>query len=210
VFQEEKDNNLSSFREWLAAQGKRKWTVREIVIFAKRFGHVLETGDASELAALSPANRKHALSALASLSKYQGRYEWLRLRQRYDLKWSRGGGADSIQYFERIFNDELTFDVMLQRVKEMIQNLPVHMGNIIKFNCLTGLRPAEAVESVKLLNDKEAFAKYYNPGRNALEHFRFPDIFLRQTKNAYISFVGPEMLALVQQLDKKLFLHITP
>jgi hypothetical protein len=91
----------SSFREWLIAQGKRKWTVREIVIFAKRFGHVLETGDASELAALSPANRKHALSALASLSKYQGRYdEWLRLRQRYDLKWSRGGGADSIHYFE--------------------------------------------------------------------------------------------------------------
>jgi hypothetical protein len=45
----------------------------------------------------------------------------------------------------------------------MIQKLPLHMGNIIKFNCLTDLRPAEAVESVKLLNDKEAFAKYYNP-----------------------------------------------
>jgi intergrase/recombinase len=32
----------------------------------------------------------------------------------------------------------------------------------------------------------------------ALEHFRFPDIFLRQTKKAYISFVTPEMLDMVR------------
>ena len=61
------------------------------------------------------------------------------------------------------------------------------MAQIVKFACLTGLRPAEAVESVRLINDKEAFPKYYNPKPQALEHFRFPDIFLRQTKKAYIS-----------------------
>jgi hypothetical protein len=36
------------------------------------------------------------------------------------------------------------------------------MGQVIKFCCLTGLRPAEAVESVRRINDKEEFAKYYN------------------------------------------------
>jgi intergrase/recombinase len=35
---------------------------------------------------------------------------------------------------------------------------------------------------------------YYNSERQALEHFRFPDIFLRHTKKAYISFVSPDML----------------
>lgn len=56
------------------------------------------------------------------------------------------------------------------------------MGKIVQFRCLVGLRSAEIVESVKLINDREAFAKYYNPERQALEHFRFPDVFLRPTK----------------------------
>ena len=34
------------------------------------------------------------------------------------------------------------------------------MANIVKFACLTGLRPAGAGESVRLINDKEAFPKY--------------------------------------------------
>jgi intergrase/recombinase len=72
------------------------------------------------------------------------------------------------------------------------------MAHIIKFACLTGLRPAEAVESVSLINDKEEFTKYYNPERQALERFRFPLVFLRQTKKAYISFVTPEMLEMVR------------
>jgi len=83
---------------------------------------------------------------------------------------------------------------MLQRIKEMIQVLPPAYGSIIKFACLTGLRPAEAAEAVKLINDKDKSQMYYKPERNALEHFHFPDIFFRQTKKAYISFVSPEML----------------
>jgi hypothetical protein len=59
------------------------------------------------------------------------------------------------------------------------------MAQIIKFNCLTGLRPSEAVQSAKLLNAAKEGAfeeKYYNPEREALEHFRFPKVFLRTTK----------------------------
>lgn len=72
------------------------------------------------------------------------------------------------------------------------------MARIIKFCCIMGLRPAEAVESVRLINDEEWFAKYYNPERQELEHFRFPSLFLRQTKKAYISFVTPETLDMVR------------
>jgi intergrase/recombinase len=58
------------------------------------------------------------------------------------------------------------------------------------------------VESVKLINndvDKNT-SLYYKPERNALEHFRFPDIFFRQTKKAYISFVSPEILEIATGL----------
>jgi intergrase/recombinase len=56
------------------------------------------------------------------------------------------------------------------------------------------------LESVRLLNNAEHTQRYYNPQRQALEHFRFPDIFLRQTKKAYLSFVTPEMLSIVNQI----------
>jgi intergrase/recombinase len=80
------------------------------------------------------------------------------------------------------------------------------MGQIIRFACIIGLRPSEVVESVRLNMQNmgnNILHNYYNPERQALEHFRFPEIFLRQTKKAYISFVTQEMLELVPpQRDK--------
>jgi hypothetical protein len=57
------------------------------------------------------------------------------------------------------------------------------MARIIDFACITGLRPSEVIESVRLLISGEN-KKYYNEERQALEHFRFPEIFIRQTKKA--------------------------
>jgi intergrase/recombinase len=186
-----------NFRDWLLSQGKTHWTIKHDVNYAKRFEHILDTGDASELMKLSPRNKHHAMNALANMAKFTGCYDvWLAIRQKYSLKWT--SRKESLQSFERFFNDELNYDTMLQRVREMIQALPASYGNIIKFDCLTGLRPAEAVESVHLINDKEKLRTYYNLARQGLEHFRFPEVFFRQTKKAYISFVDPETLDIVK------------
>jgi hypothetical protein len=45
------------FRDCLLAQGKTRWTIREIVIYTKRFSHISDTGDASPLLKLSPSNK---------------------------------------------------------------------------------------------------------------------------------------------------------
>jgi integrase len=83
------------------------------------------------------------MTALANLAKFQGKYDkFMQLRERYNLKWSKGDGLAS---FERFFNDGLNLEVMLRRVKEMMQKLPPNMAAIIKFDCMTGLRPSEAV-----------------------------------------------------------------
>jgi intergrase/recombinase len=132
---------------------------------------------------------------MANLSKYQGRYEtFLDIRRRYALKWSSGNS--SIQSLQRFFSPDLTLDVMLQRIREMMRLLPPFMAKIIKFGCLIGLRSAETVESVRLINDKEAFVKYYDPEQMTLQHYKFPQ-FLRTTKKAFLSFVTPEMLETV-------------
>lgn len=87
--------------------------------------------------------------------------------------------------------------------KEAIKVLPAGKKDIIKFNCLTGLRPSEAIESVRLLNKRVILPiQYYNPERQTLEHFRFPQIFLRRTKSAYVSIVNREILGIAQNIGK--------
>jgi intergrase/recombinase len=183
--------NSCNFSSWLQLQGKTKNTIKQTVNYAKRFASILDSGDASSLMTLSPRNRHHAMTACANLSKFVGCYDdWLQIRQRYSLKWTTGN--ESFTAMQRFFDTSLTIENMIAKVKRMIQVLPVAMATMIKFNCLTGLRPSEAVESVRLLRKFDRI--YYNEERQCLEHFRLPDIFLRATKKAYISFVTADML----------------
>ncbi len=64
------------------------------------------------------------------------------------------------------------------------------MSAVNKFALLTRLRPSEACESIRLLNNGESSPKYYSPDQQTLEHFKFPEIFLRATKKAYLSYLS--------------------
>jgi hypothetical protein len=55
------------------------------------------------------------------------------------------------------FNDVLSYDVMFQYVRELIEKLPAAYSNDIKFDCLTGLRAAESVASVHLIKNDDSF-----------------------------------------------------
>ena len=76
---------------------------------------------------------------------------------------------------------------MLIWLKKAYQTLPERYGNALLFNSLTGLRPTEACESIKIIESDED--EYLNEYATVLEHFRFPDIFIKRIKNAYISIV---------------------
>jgi len=192
---------LGGFEDYLKSQNKRN--IRQILCYAQRYHKVLQTGDASELVSLSSGPiKRHAMEALKVYAKYSGSYEkWCQIRKRYSLHWTNGD--ESFQALQRFFNPDLSLDVMLDWVRKAIRVLPVAMATVIKFNCLTGLRPAEAVESVRLLNSLSGEQQYYNPGRQCLEHFRFPEIFLRRTKKAYISLITKEQLSGIGIFDCK-------
>jgi intergrase/recombinase len=85
----------------------------------------------------------------------------------------------------------------------MMRALPAHMAAIIRFAVLTGLRPSEACESVRLINCLENFKTYYNPETETLEHFRFPDIFLRTTKKAYLSYLSTDCYQWITKIQGK-------
>jgi hypothetical protein len=142
------------------------------------------------------------MKALSCLAKFTEKYEqWQQIRRRYNLTWSTGN--ESLATFERFFDDSKTLDTMLDWVKEVIKVLAAGKKDIIKFNCRTGLRPSEAIESVGLLNKRVILPiQYYNPERQTLEHFRFPHIFLRRTKSANVSIVNREILGIAQNIGK--------
>ena len=92
---------------------------------------------------------------------------------------------------------------MIGWLKEAIQVLPKSYSDFFVYCTLTGLRASEAIEFVKLLiYGRTVNSYYYNPERQCLEHFRFPQIFLRRTKTAYISIVDDEIIEIAKSIDK--------
>jgi hypothetical protein len=161
---------------------------RQIICYARKYAFVLATGDASALTVLTGPQRRHAMEALTVLSKATGCYDrWCEIRKRYQLHWTNGD--ESIAAMQRFFDASLTLDSMVSKVKEMIAVLSPSMADVIRFAVLTGLRPAESCESVRLINKCPGPGQYYNQQQQCLEHFRFSQ-FLRPTKKAFISYLS--------------------
>lgn len=135
------------------------------------------------------------MKALSTLSKYIGCYErWMSIIEAHQLKWSC---IDSNNLFRHITDRAQAFDSMVGWFKKANLALPKMCRNILLFDALVGLRPREACQSILLLQEKgeEGYLNKYNM---TLEHFRFPETFVRRTKKAYISIVTDQILDIVR------------
>ena len=149
---------------------QKKRNINQIISYLRRYSNILETGDASVLLSLTGPQRSHAMEALTVLSKLIGCYErWQEIRKPYTLHWTNGN--ESLQALQTFFDNNLTLDSMLSMVKEMMCVLPRTMPAVIRFACLTGLRPSEACESVRLIIFTRQ--KYYNPEQQRIRTFSF-------------------------------------
>ena len=128
------------------------------------------------------------MEALSAYSKFAGCYDrWQQIRKQYSLHWTNGN--ESLQAMQRFFNTDLTLESMCSKIREMIRVLPEHMAAVVRFAVLTGLRPSEACESVRLISGNNSIG-YYNQEQQCLCHYLYPDIFLRTTKKAYLSYLS--------------------
>jgi hypothetical protein len=179
------------YKRHLISLNQSPHTIRNKIQHAKRFGHILETRDARELLVLSKETRSHAMKSLSALAKYHGKYDiWLELIKRFQLKWEQ---RDSLDTFKRIFdNNDGNYTQMLTWVRDCIHRLPSEYGNIILFATLTGLRPDESIKALSLL--KTESTDYIDHERMMLIHYRFPDMFLRVSKKAFVSIINKDLL----------------
>ena len=86
---------------------------------------------------------------------------------------------------------------MVEWLKNCCSTLSPSYSNILLFNTLTGLRPDEACKAIQIIH-KEG-DNYVRKDLMILEHYKFPEIFIRRTKKAYISILTESTLDLAKQ-----------
>ena len=135
------------------------------------------------------------MKSLASLSKFMGCYDkWKAIKDKYKLKWSNGDS--SLEIFQNIVNNENNYDSMLKWIKDTCNQIPKSYANILIYCALTGLRADEACKSVSLV--KSNLNNYLNKETMILEHFKYPNIFIRRTKQAFFSIANDDILNLAK------------
>jgi hypothetical protein len=189
--------DLEDFKEYLINEKKKN--IPQVICYATRYGHILNTGDASDLLALSSNKRRHSMEALACLSKFRGCYDvWSGIRDKYQLRWSNSE-QENFKFFTNYMLGKGNFDEMVNWLRNARSKLPSDAANVLMFNTLTGLRPTEAVLSIQLIKSEPE--KYVNRETGMLEHFRYPDRFIRKTKKAYITAFNDVILEIAVKAD---------
>jgi hypothetical protein len=200
---EQQQSIWADFRNYLVNEGQRQHSVRNKVGYAKRFHYILDSKDARDLLKLSHGSKVHTMKALASLSKFLGRYdEWLDIVKRHQLKWSKPD--NSLKAFKNIFDSQSegkNLESMIKWIRDVSSSLPVEYRNVLLFNTLTGLRPDESQKAIHLIKTKEK--EYIDKDRELLKHYQYPSMFLRQTKNAYITIINPAIVGFAKDTPNK-------
>jgi intergrase/recombinase len=176
----------------------------ELARYVSKYGHVLKNpSKVSEITGLPIDVRRNVMAGLSNFAKYLGMYpEWKAIKQNSALKWEKKPTLDIVL---DILNSPLRDT--LDWLKQVLQRLPRDYATVMVFNALSGLRVGEGINACRLLSDLSERGKmetYLNKELMMLEHFRFRDIFLRKSKNAYISFVTPELLDLVTKTKPRI------
>jgi integrase len=157
---------------------------------------VVDKGQAAQLRVLTPDMRRHAMQSLAALSKFLDVYEdWQIVRRQAGLKWQ---GRGAVSFVHALLNQEAANAI--PSLKEVLPKLPTVDRVPLVFAALSGLRPSEACKACGLvyqLNKEGKLADYYDSELSMLQHYKYPQPFLRNTKNAYISFVSSRLIEVV-------------
>jgi len=134
------------------------------------------------------------MSSLSALSNFLGQKDrWKAIIARYGLHWTdRANNLDDIN--EMIYTDRFT--EMITELKKGFDIVPEEFSNYVKFDALTGLRPAEAIQSCNMLRNNGH--GYLNAELQVLEHFKFPSVFIRGKKRAYFSIVDAQTLEIAR------------
>ena len=148
----------------------------------------------SMLETFNSSKKNNVLKSLIAFSKYHGFYEEFRKRvEAYGVKWSRSSSVDA---FFRIMSN--SNNDVLAWYNEAIRILDNDtLSSCLRFALMSGMRRSEVINSFNVIVDlgsKDRVSDYYNKEIGTLEHFKYPKLFFRNTKNVFISMVPRDLV----------------
>jgi len=185
------------FKEYLNKVYRRNWS-KQCFCYAKKYCHFLE--NPSKLEMFNGYTKNNIRKALISLSKYLGIYRQFKAKMEdYGIKWSR---TTSIDAFFRMINNKN--NSALKWLRENTKLLDRTCSTYLKFVVLSGLRANEAIDSFNLiirLGAEGKLGEYYNEDLQTLEHFRYPKLFFRNTKNCFVTMIFRTLVEEIAKCD---------
>jgi hypothetical protein len=200
------------FRTWTFAKYSKAYAPT-VLCYAKKYA-ILLNGNLRELDLLSASVRNATIKSLIILSKFLGIHQEFKSRlQDYGVKLVR---PDVFASFLRIYNNQNSD--LLKWYAKAISVLRENERLLFRFLLCTGVRKEEGITSFNKiieLSKQGNLSNYYNDEFNALQHFVFKELFLRNTKNLYVSIIEKPLLLEVarsgpltyEQLRKRLARH---
>jgi intergrase/recombinase len=186
--------DLKAYREFLLSKYALEYAKIQFN-YVRKYGDLIE--NPNELNNIPVSIRGNVLKSLLNLAKFLGQYESFRTKlKNYGIKWI--STDNSFNSFLNIINNN--HSNLGQWYSKALNVLSDNEKLYLKFVLLSGLRKDEAIKSMKLIQKlarENKLNEYWNTEIGILEHFKYGDLFLRNTKNCYISMIPEE---LVQQM----------
>ncbi|MEM0079926.1 MAG: integrase [Nitrososphaerota archaeon] len=163
---------------------------RRCLSLMKRYYKVIFDSNASILYSLNPMKRIEAMKALSILAKILGlKDRWKSIREAYGFRWSVEIDSKPPILSGRDYN------ALVSEGSEIL-GASGRYRHIVEFIALSGLRVSEALEAMKIYSSEKH--RYLNEELMVLEHFKYPKIFIRRSKRAYITVLDDYMVKLLE------------
>ena len=189
----------NSFKIWLNNHLAKTYA-SDTLRYCLKYVDLLINNEPHRILMLSKDKQRLVMSSLSNLSKFLGIYsQWKESMRNVGLKWSK---ADTFDSFMRIFNNN--HNDLIDWFKNAYYTLNENEQLYLKFMLLSGLRKNEGILAfnliIKLYNDNK-LSEYYNEELSILEHFKYPKLFLRNTKNAYITIIPKNLISQIAKCE---------
>jgi intergrase/recombinase len=160
--------------------------------YVMKYGNLID--NPNEINSLPLSIRSNVMKSLINYSKYLGKYESFKSQlKNYGIKWVSTDNCFN-SFLAIINNNHSTLGSWyIKALKAVSENEKLWL----KFTLLTGLRKAEAINSFNLiikLAGEGKLSEYFNEEQGILEHFKYGTMFLRNSKNVYISIVTKQLM----------------
>jgi intergrase/recombinase len=182
--------NWSEYKQYLLSKYAKSYAV-QLFEYSKKYYPLLNEVNSILLA--KSTVRNNVINALTALSRFLGTYNsFIAEMKAHGIKRVR---LDPVQAFTRIFNSN-AHKGLGKWYQDALAVLKENERLYLRFMLLSGVRAMEGVKAFNLIVElgPKYTEEYYNCETRFLEHFKYPKLFLRRSKNIYVSAVPRKLL----------------